>query len=538
VRRKRDPFEILSRVLTLGAFAACVLILFIAPLLALTWRQQPFPGFLIDSTLTVNNRTGEGWSGREVGLEAPQVVTRVAGEPVTTAREFNQALERLAVGQEISVFTHLPDGRVRLYPAIRLATFPQRDFLALFWLPYAVGLAYFAIGVWVFVARGQDRPGRALAFFCVSVSAVAGLLFDVLTTHFATAIWVFGVAMLGGSLLTLAMRFPVEWAPVHRRPWLLGLPYTISLALALWGIVSLSRPDDPWMYLEARSASYRYAALACLVFFMVMLYRAPRSRDSSVRRQARVVLLGSVIAFTPMVVWFLAPVFGVVLQFSTVVLLPLLLLFPLTVAVAITRYRLLEIDAIVNRAIVYGSLTAVLAGLYTAAISLSQRLFVDLTGEKSDAAVVLTTLIVASAITPMRTRLQTWVDRQFRELPAGALRAFGAEVTAFLELNNPELLAKRFLKQAVTALGAEAGAVVRIQDGRPITLHTHGPWRGAALMSVHLESEGESYGVLMIGPRRDGRRYRRTEAESLAEVARNVARAMRISAVHRPAVED
>jgi hypothetical protein len=538
VRRKRDPLELLSRGLTLAAFAACVLILFAAPLFALTWRQLPFPGFLIDSTLTVNSRSGEGWSGREAGLDAPQAITRVAGEPVTTAWEFNRVLERLAVGQEISVLTRLPDGRVRLYPTIRLDTFPPRDFLALFWLPYAVGLAYFAIGVWIFLARGQDRPGRALAFFCVSVSAVSGLLFDVLTTHYATAMWVVGVAMLGGALLTLAMRFPLEWAPVHRRPWLLAAPYAVSLALALWGIVSLSRPDDPWMYLEARSASYRYAALACLVFFMVMLYRAPQSRDSAVRRQARVVLLGSMIAFTPMVVWFLAPVFGVPLQFSAVVFLPLLLLFPLTVAVAITRYRLLEFDAIVNRAIVYGALTAVLAGLYTAAISLSQRVFVGLTGEKSDAAVVLTTLIVASAITPMLTRLQTWVDRQFRELPAGALRAFEAEVAEFLELNDPELLSQRFLGEAVLSLGAEAGAVVRVQDGRPITVHTHGPWRGTALMSVPLGSEGESYGVLMIGPRRDGRRYRRSEAESLAEVARDVARAMRISAVHRPAVED
>jgi hypothetical protein len=283
------------------------------------------------------------------------------------------------------------------------------------------------------------------------------------------------------------------------------------------------------MYLEARSASYRYAALACLVFFAAMIYRAPRSRDVAARRQARLVLVGSLIAFTPAVIWFLAPVFGAPLQFNTAAILPALLLFPVTVAIAITRYRLLEIDAIVNRAIVYGALTAILAGIFTAAISLSQRVFIAFTGEQSDAAIVVTTLIVAAAIAPLRTRLQTWVDRQFRELPAEALRTFGGEVREFLEFTDPSLLARRLLGEAVRALGAESGAVVRVLNGQPHTEHTHGPWRGTALMSVPLETDGETYGMLMIGPRRDGRRYRRTEADALADVARNVARAMKIA---------
>ncbi|HSB89477.1 MAG TPA: hypothetical protein VLD63_05565 [Anaerolineales bacterium] len=533
MRPRRDVFELVSRGVTLASFAACVLVLFTAPLMALTWRLLPFPGFLVDSTLTVNARTGEGWSGRAAGLDAPQEVTRLGGEPVANVRDFSRALQGHTAGDTVSVFTRHPDGRVHLYPTVRLGTFSLRDLLALFWLPYGIGLAYFIIGVWVYLARGRDRPGRALAAFCISVSVVAALLFDVLTTHFGTAIWLVALAMLGGTLVTLTMRFPIEWGPVHRRPWLLGMPYLISLALAAWGIVSLSRPDDPWMYLAARSASYRYAALACLMFFAVMIYRAPRSRDAAVRRQARLVLVGSVIAFTPAVVWFLAPVFGVPLQFNTVAILPALLLFPITVAVAITRYRLIELDALVNRAIVYGTLTAILAGLYTAAIGLSQRVFVDLTGEESDAAVVVTTLIVVSAITPLRNLLQTWVDRQFLEVPAGALRSFGSEVQEFLEFNDPDLLSRRLLGEAVTSLGAESGAVIRVQNGRATTVHTQGPWSGTALMSVPLENDGESFGVLMIGPRRNGRRYRRTEAEALTPVARAVARAMRLSNVNQ-----
>lgn len=101
-------------------------------------------------------------------------------------------------------------------------------------------------------------------------------------------------------------------------------------------------------------------------------------------------------------------------------------LVPVAAGVAILRYRLYEIDLIINRTIVYGVLTAILAGVYTASITLSQRVFVAVTGEKSDGAIVLTTLIVVSMFTPLKTRLQALVDRRWKAAPAaGPLPADG-----------------------------------------------------------------------------------------------------------------
>lgn len=536
-RAPPDILERLSRGATLTAYAAAVVVFFVAPVMALSWRQAPFPGFLINSTLVVNARNGDGWSGRAAGLAPPQAIMRVAGEPVATPFEFQQALQARSVDEDIAVFSRLPGGRVRLFPSVRLGTFSLQDFLSLFWLPYFIGLAYLGIGVWVYLARGRERPGRALAFFCACVAIVAGLLFDVLTTHAATAVWIIAVAMLGGSLISLVMRFPVEWVAVRRRTWLLVVPYIVSAGLAIWALSGLWNFDDPWQYLAARSWCYRYAALACLLFFGVMIYRAPQSRDSAVRRQARLVLVGSFIAFTPVVIWFLAPIFDVPLEFNSLVILPALLLFPITVAVAIMRYRMLQIDALVNRTIVYAVLTAMLAGVFAAAIALSQRVFIAITGEESDAAIVITTLIVAAAVAPARTQVQAWVDRQFREVPTGPLRAFGGELGHFLEMNDPELLTRRLLGEAVTSLGAESGAVVQLDEGRPRTVATHGPWRGQALMSVPIDNGEETFGLLMIGPRRDGRRYRSSEADAVSSVARDVARALQLARLNRGLIE-
>jgi hypothetical protein len=83
------------------------------------------------------------------------------------------------------------------------------------------------------------------------------------------------------------------------------------------------------------------------------------------------------------------------------------------VCIAILRYRLYEIDLLINRTLVYGTLTATLVALYFGGIVVLQRVFVALTGEKSTLAVVASTLVIAALFNPLRYRLQSFIDRRF-----------------------------------------------------------------------------------------------------------------------------
>jgi hypothetical protein len=83
------------------------------------------------------------------------------------------------------------------------------------------------------------------------------------------------------------------------------------------------------------------------------------------------------------------------------------------VGIAITRYRLYEIDRIINRTLVYGSLTVTLIALYFGVIVVSQRAFVLLTSERSTLAVVASTLLIAALFTPLRRLIQGFIDRRF-----------------------------------------------------------------------------------------------------------------------------
>jgi hypothetical protein len=86
---------------------------------------------------------------------------------------------------------------------------------------------------------------------------------------------------------------------------------------------------------------------------------------------------------------------------------------PVAAGIAVLKYRLYDIDVVINRTLVYGSLTITLLALYLGAIVTLQRVFVALTGQQSTLAVVATTLLIAALFNPLRRRIQSFIDRRF-----------------------------------------------------------------------------------------------------------------------------
>ncbi len=98
---------------------------------------------------------------------------------------------------------------------------------------------------------------------------------------------------------------------------------------------------------------------------------------------------------------------------SSVLVIASIVGLPVAMSIAILRYRLYQIDSLINRTLVYGSLTAVLALVYFCTIVVFQRVLIVLTGQEPTLAVVASTLVIAALFNPLRRRIQSFIDRRF-----------------------------------------------------------------------------------------------------------------------------
>ena len=122
------------------------------------------------------------------------------------------------------------------------------------------------------------------------------------------------------------------------------------------------------------------------------------------------------------------------------------------VGVAILKYRLYDIDLLINRTLVYGSLTLVSAAVYFAGVALLQASFRALTGQDSPLAVVVSTLAIAALFNPLRGRIQSVIDRRFYRRKYDASRilaAFSAHVRDEVEVSR---LSASLMEAAVQAM--------------------------------------------------------------------------------------
>ena len=295
-----------------------------------------------------------------------------------------------------------------------------------------IGWLFCAIGL-IFGVSHFSAEYAAYALLAPSRSLPAGEAFAWLTSW----VWVFGL----GLIVYLDLLFPNGRLPSTRWRWFAWFTAIVLLPAAILGALSpglilssalinplgveglpnVSRAIEAFMYAlivvgaSSMLARLRYAG------------RIERQQIEWFAYATAVAISGVILKNTVYPAVGLTWVWWVGLVLTTVGVVS----SPVAMGIAIFRYRLYQIDLIINRTLVYGSLTAVLACVYLGGVVFLQYAFRALSGEGSQLAVVASTLIIAALFIPLRRRIQSFIDRRFYRRKYDArktLEAFSAQL--------------------------------------------------------------------------------------------------------------
>jgi hypothetical protein len=262
-----------------------------------------------------------------------------------------------------------------------------------------------------------------------------------------------------GLLITFALLlFPNGRLPSHRwRPvaWLSATSIAIICGPgAAWswpqrGLTLLASNEEglenaPHLVQLLVQAGLPLLLLCGLASVAALLVRFRRSRGVE-RQQLKWFAFAGVITVAGLVLIVTPSQYGWIGPLNALVALPILVSMPIAAGIAILRYRLYEIDRVINRTLVYGLLTVLLGVIYTGSVFGLGQLLSPATGE-SALAVAASTLAVAALFRPARRRIQAVVDRRFNRRKyntATTIQAFSTHLREQVDLDtlSAELLA-------------------------------------------------------------------------------------------------
>lgn len=372
-----------------------------------TWHSLAAPrAVLPGADLCVQNE------GLEVAhLRKGDCLLSIAGQPVSTYLGYRQVLQRQRPGTMVPVVVQRGTEKVsvleRVVVGLGTAEDPVHQLLA---------FAFITVGLIVAFARPTDQTVRLFSL----TSATLGLYFALLHKMVPGLVALQLTALLLSASLALHffVSFPVEHWPVPTKWWpILYLPGAFLLAFTLraffhaqqtgagvwfdpasviWGTI------DPYFLAFAGAAGLAHAGASY------------RSANPIMRRQLRWVLLGLSFAVLALVVDQVLT--AVERQVAPLIYIPLLLgiALPIALGFAILRHRLLDVDVVIRRSLLYGALTGILVAVYLLLVSALSVGLGLAAGSTSYATVLfVSALLIGVLASPLRSSLQQLIDRRF-----------------------------------------------------------------------------------------------------------------------------
>jgi class 3 adenylate cyclase len=372
--------------------------------------NDPFPGFLVNDRLLVSNIGYPEWGGTIAGLQYPDKILELDGHPVDSLDELKAYIWDRPVGTPVNYTLKRKDDVFEV--SIPTMKFSILDMIIAGGMTSFLGIVYVFLGLVVYVMKPDQKSGHAFFLLCLFVGLFTITVLDmswidtgVIRLYLAAA----GIFPAAAIHLSLLFPAPVKFA--EQRNWVVWAPYTIGIVLG--AAMAVLYPDPLFVVFWQAAVIYLVVSVICLVGMTLRaLIRAPSILG---KQRAKTVLFGAAIAF-PLP----ALVFGVQMLQGGLQNIPIglievtLIFFPLSIAYAIVKHNLFDVDAYVKRTVGYLIMTVILASGYLGLQSAVRYLLDPVFGDAAEHIYpVLYAIMVVFLFNPVNIRIQSFIDRLF-----------------------------------------------------------------------------------------------------------------------------
>ncbi|HEU4490839.1 MAG TPA: histidine kinase [Jiangellales bacterium] len=488
----------------------------------------------------------DDWTARGVVVKAPadcplhsgDLVTALDGRPLAGAPGTSDAADPDATAPVLGEVVELDverDGRTRTVP-VTLARPEVGPALAAAWPTLLFVVSLLAVAAYV-TWRRPGAPTTALLAFATGLgaSSVAAVLWlpvvDVpggpgrwLYLALTQAVYLTGWA--GGLAFALIFPRPFDWFAARNRLTRSAIVTAPLWVTAGWAAAAAPGSANDLDWIGRVIGGGALVVIASLLTTTALgLSRLRGSRDPLERQQVRwLVGTGTLAVAAGLAGWFLPEVLlgtGLPTGWIGLAALP----FVVGLGVAVTRYRLFDLDLVLNRGLVYGLLTASLVSVYLLVVTLAAGL---MRGETTTPAAIVATVVVALAVNPLRVALQRGVGRVLygdRDDPYSALSRLGRR----FDLAGGVDLLPAVAEDVADALRVPYVVIEVRRLDRRVVAGTRPRWLAddTDLAELPLVDRGERIGRLLLAPRAPGAPFSRADRRLLEDLARGVGAAVR-----------
>ncbi len=385
----------------------------LTPVWAFGWYDRPFLGMLLEPNNVVSQVKGPGWPAVSQGVVWSDRLDSLNGQPMADAAQVGTFMRQNGFKALDATFKH------RSGEAFTITIQPIKpgfgDLFSLFIVPYLVGAMFLGFGVWTYRIRPELRATRAFVMLVSAISVLTTTYLDMLTTHHVVLLWGLSLPVSAGAGIYLTLFFPLEMKFIQRWRLLIYLPWTISFILGLVIARDLLIPPTPYDYIDSWRWGYILNAVSIALLMAGLAARMIDNSASVVRQQSRVIIFGASLAFLPILLLYLIPIGfrGQIPEFRSEVLFPPFVFFPLSVAYAILRFRLLDVDRWFSRALTYLLTMAVALTVFYAIIAGVSLLLSQAIRSDDPLVVAGYLLVLVIGFQPVRNLFQKGIDRIF-----------------------------------------------------------------------------------------------------------------------------